>query len=391
MISPGPRTPEEAGCCVELIRAIGDSVPVLGVCLGHQAIGVAYGATVVRAPEVVHGKVGAVHHTGAGTMRGLDNPFPATRYHSLVISRDGFPDVLEVTAWSDDGLIMAVRHRDLPVEGVQFHPESIGTPSGHALLRNFLIAPARRFPHERWPAVRSQAIAQRKRAEVEQLRCAEAALWAKAESLPPARGLAAALRGGTIIAEMKRRSPSGGELRSDLDPATVSREYATRAVPPPSPCSPTGPISGARSTISRASAPRSTSPCCARTSRSIPCRSPRRRVAGADWVLLIVALLDIDTLDGVLRARAAAARTRSSRCTTTAEARHRVAAGAECIGINNRDLAHACAPTSRPSRGCAGRFRSGIAVHRGIRACARPTTPPASSARAPTPCWSARR
>jgi len=138
VISPGPRTPEEAGCCVDLIRAIGDSVPVLGVCLGHQAIGVAYGATVVRAPEVVHGKVGAVHHTGAGTMRGLDNPFPATRYHSLVISRDGFPDVLEVTAWSDDGLIMAVRHRDLPVEGVQFHPESIGTPSGHALLRNFL-------------------------------------------------------------------------------------------------------------------------------------------------------------------------------------------------------------------------------------------------------------
>jgi anthranilate synthase component 2 len=138
VISPGPRTPEEAGCCVDLIRAIGDSVPVLGVCLGHQAIGVAYGATVVRAPEVVHGKVGAVHHTGAGTMRGLDNPFLATRYHSLVISRDRFPDVLEVTAWSDDGLIMAVRHRDFPVEGVQFHPESIGTPSGHALLRNFL-------------------------------------------------------------------------------------------------------------------------------------------------------------------------------------------------------------------------------------------------------------
>jgi anthranilate synthase component 2 len=138
VISPGPRTPEEAGCCVELIRAIGNSVPVLGVCLGHQAIGVAYGAAVIRAPEVVHGKVGSVHHCRAGVLRGLDNPFQATRYHSLVISHAGFPDILEVTAWSDDGLIMAVRHREFAVEGVQFHPESIGTPSGHALLRNFL-------------------------------------------------------------------------------------------------------------------------------------------------------------------------------------------------------------------------------------------------------------
>jgi anthranilate synthase component 2 len=140
VISPGPRTPEEAGCCVELVRALGGDVPVLGVCLGHQAIGVAYGARVVRAPEVVHGKVGAVHHDGTGVLRGLDNPFQATRYHSLVISRAGLPDVLEVTAWSDDGLIMAVRHRELPVEGVQFHPESIGTPCGHALLRNFLVS-----------------------------------------------------------------------------------------------------------------------------------------------------------------------------------------------------------------------------------------------------------
>ncbi len=138
VISPGPRTPEEAGICVDLVRTLGGTVPILGVCLGHQAIGVAYGAAVGRAPAVVHGKVGAVHHTGAGILRGLDNPFMATRYHSLVIERDGLPGVLEVTAWSDDGLIMAVRHRDLPVEGVQFHPESIGTPAGHALLRNFL-------------------------------------------------------------------------------------------------------------------------------------------------------------------------------------------------------------------------------------------------------------
>jgi anthranilate synthase component II len=138
VISPGPKTPEEAGICVELVRTLGGRVPILGVCLGHQAIGVAYGATVVRAPHVVHGKVGAVHHRGEGVLHGLDNPFQATRYHSLVISRDGLPDVLEVTAWSDDGLIMGVRHRQFAVEGVQFHPESIGTPSGHALLRTFL-------------------------------------------------------------------------------------------------------------------------------------------------------------------------------------------------------------------------------------------------------------
>ena len=138
VMSPGPRIPEEAGICVDLVRELGGTVPLLGVCLGHQAIGVAYGATVVRAPAVVHGKVGAVHHGGAGVLRGLEDPFMATRYHSLVVSAAGLPDVLEATAWSDDGLIMAMRHRAYPVEGVQFHPESVGTPSGHALLRNFL-------------------------------------------------------------------------------------------------------------------------------------------------------------------------------------------------------------------------------------------------------------
>jgi anthranilate synthase component 2 len=138
VMSPGPRTPEDAGICVDLVRELGSSVPMLGVCLGHQAIGVAYGAKVVRAPEVVHGKVGLVHHGGAGVLRGLDDPFMATRYHSLVVTAGGFPNSLEATAWSDDGLIMAMRHRTFPVEGVQFHPESVGTPSGHALLRNFL-------------------------------------------------------------------------------------------------------------------------------------------------------------------------------------------------------------------------------------------------------------
>jgi anthranilate synthase component 2 len=140
VMSPGPRVPEEAGVCVELVRELGDTIPMLGVCLGHQAIGVAYGAKVVRAPAVVHGKVGPVHHGGAGVLRGLDDPFMATRYHSLVVAEAGLPDVLEATAWSDDGLIMAMRHRGFPVEGVQFHPESIGTPEGHALLRNFLEA-----------------------------------------------------------------------------------------------------------------------------------------------------------------------------------------------------------------------------------------------------------
>ena len=138
VMSPGPRTPEEAGICVDLVRELGETVPMLGVCLGHQAIGVAYGATVVRAPAVVHGKVGPVHHRGAGVLRGLDDPFMATRYHSLVVAADSLPESLEPTAWSDDGLIMGMRHRTFPVEGVQFHPESVGTPAGHALLRNFL-------------------------------------------------------------------------------------------------------------------------------------------------------------------------------------------------------------------------------------------------------------
>jgi anthranilate synthase component 2 len=138
VMSPGPRIPEEAGVCVDLVRTLGDHVPMLGVCLGHQAIGIAYGANVVRAPAVVHGKVGAVHHGGAGVLRGLDDPFMATRYHSLVVSADGLPETLEATAWSDDGLIMAMRHRAFPVQGVQFHPESVGTPAGQALLHNFL-------------------------------------------------------------------------------------------------------------------------------------------------------------------------------------------------------------------------------------------------------------
>jgi len=140
VMSPGPKTPEQAGICVDVVRELGPRLPILGVCLGHQAIGLAYGGAVVRAPEVVHGKVVAVHHSGRGVLHGLPDPFTATRYHSLVVAREGLPAALEVTAWTDDGLVMAVRHREHPVEGVQFHPESIGTPVGRDILRNFLNA-----------------------------------------------------------------------------------------------------------------------------------------------------------------------------------------------------------------------------------------------------------
>lgn len=138
VISPGPCTPNEAGISVPLIRELGDRLPILGVCLGHQAIGAAYGGAVVRAPKVMHGKVSEIHHTNMGVFAGLPSPFKATRYHSLIVRRDDLPDCLEVTAWTDDGLIMGLRHRTHQVEGVQFHPESIMTDAGKALLKNFL-------------------------------------------------------------------------------------------------------------------------------------------------------------------------------------------------------------------------------------------------------------
>ncbi|MBU6422107.1 MAG: aminodeoxychorismate/anthranilate synthase component II [Gammaproteobacteria bacterium] len=143
VISPGPCTPTQAGISVELIRRLGGKIPILGVCLGHQAIGQAYGGQVVHAARVVHGKTSAIRHTGQGVFRGLPDGFEATRYHSLAIDKQALPDCLEVTAWTanDDGSveeIMGVRHKTLPVEGVQFHPESILTQHGHELLRNFL-------------------------------------------------------------------------------------------------------------------------------------------------------------------------------------------------------------------------------------------------------------
>ncbi len=138
VISPGPCTPNEAGVSVEAIRYFAGKVPVLGVCLGHQSIGQAFGGKIVHARQVMHGKTSAIRHEGLGVFEQLPSPFLATRYHSLVIERESLPDVLEVTATSDDGEIMGVRHRTLPVQGVQFHPESILTECGHSLLANFL-------------------------------------------------------------------------------------------------------------------------------------------------------------------------------------------------------------------------------------------------------------
>ena len=146
LISPGPGRPSDAGRSNEAIKHFGErGVPVLGVCLGLQCIGELYGGDVVRAPHVMHGKTSEIRHTDTGVFAGLPNPLTATRYHSLVVARDSVPDVLEITATSDDDLVMGLRHREFPIEGVQFHPEAILTDAGHDLLRNFLAgAPARR-------------------------------------------------------------------------------------------------------------------------------------------------------------------------------------------------------------------------------------------------------
>jgi len=138
VLSPGPCTPNEAGICLEVIKQANGTMPILGVCLGHQAIGQVYGGKVVRAPEPMHGKLSRMHHTGKSVFRGLNNDFLATRYHSLTIDPPSMPAVLEVTATSEDGVIQGVMHKNHPVHGVQFHPESIASENGHALLANFL-------------------------------------------------------------------------------------------------------------------------------------------------------------------------------------------------------------------------------------------------------------
>src|SRR3954451_11265552 len=138
ILSPGPCTPNEAGISVPLIRALAGKVPILGVCLGHQSIGQAFGGEIVRAGRLMHGKTSPVYHDGESIYRGLPNPFEATRYHSLVVRRESLPDFLEVVSETEIGEVMGIRHRDLPIEGVQFHPESILTPAGKDLLRNFV-------------------------------------------------------------------------------------------------------------------------------------------------------------------------------------------------------------------------------------------------------------
>jgi anthranilate synthase component 2 len=142
VLSPGPCTPNEAGVCLDVVKELAGEYPILGVCLGHQAIGQAFGGEVVRAREVMHGKVSDMHHTGQGVFAGLDNPFEATRYHSLIVARESLPDCLEETAWTEkEGQrdeIMGFKHKELPIEGVQFHPESILTKHGHDMLKNFL-------------------------------------------------------------------------------------------------------------------------------------------------------------------------------------------------------------------------------------------------------------
>jgi anthranilate synthase component 2 len=148
VLSPGPCTPNEAGVCLDLIAAAGDKIPLLGVCLGHQAIGQTYGGKVIRAPEPLHGKLSTIRHTDEGVFKGLPDKFSVTRYHSLIVERGSLPDALEVTAETPDGLIMGLQHKTHPVHGVQFHPESIASEQGHALLANFLqlagMSPRRR-------------------------------------------------------------------------------------------------------------------------------------------------------------------------------------------------------------------------------------------------------
>ncbi len=139
VISPGPCTPDEAGISLQTIEHFAGKIPLLGVCLGHQSIGQAFGGKIIKAKQIMHGKTSMIRHNGKGVFRGLDNPFEATRYHSLVIERDSLPDCLDITAWTDDEEIMGVRHKTLAVEGVQFHPESILTQHGHDMLKNFLL------------------------------------------------------------------------------------------------------------------------------------------------------------------------------------------------------------------------------------------------------------
>lgn len=161
LLSPGPGTPQRAGICVDVIRRYAGQVPILGVCLGHQAFGVAFGATVTRAPELLHGKTSQVYHSGGGVLAGLPEPFTATRYHSLAVMESTLPPEIEVTARTASGVVMAMRHRELPIEGVQFHPESVLTQGGHLLLANWLAGCGYAGAPGRAPALSAEVEARR--------------------------------------------------------------------------------------------------------------------------------------------------------------------------------------------------------------------------------------
>ncbi|MFI5936052.1 aminodeoxychorismate/anthranilate synthase component II [Actinoplanes sp. NPDC051494] len=164
LLSPGPGTPERAGITMDVIKAYAGKVPMFGVCLGHQAIGAAFGATVTRAPELLHGKTSTVRHNGAGVLAGLPDPFTATRYHSLAVVPDTLPDEIEATGWTDSGVVMAMRHRTLPIEGVQFHPESVLTEGGHTMLANWLASCGLPEALERSPGLAAEVESRRRAA-----------------------------------------------------------------------------------------------------------------------------------------------------------------------------------------------------------------------------------
>lgn len=161
LLSPGPGTPERAGICLDVIREYGGGLPIFGVCLGHQAIGAAFGATVSRAPELLHGKTSQVQHKAEGVLAGLPDPFTATRYHSLAVVPETLPDELEVTGWTGSGVVMALRHKTLPIEGVQFHPESVLTEGGHLMLANWLAQCGLPEALDRAPALAAEVDARR--------------------------------------------------------------------------------------------------------------------------------------------------------------------------------------------------------------------------------------
>ncbi|GAB3148241.1 aminodeoxychorismate/anthranilate synthase component II [Micromonospora sonneratiae] len=164
LLSPGPGTPERAGICLDVIREYGGRLPIFGVCLGHQAIGAAFGGTVTRAPELLHGKTSEVWHKGGGVLAGLPDPFTATRYHSLAVLPETLPDELEVTGWTESGVVMAIRHRTLPIEGVQFHPESVLSEGGHLMLANWLASCGLPSALDRAPALAAEVDARRRAA-----------------------------------------------------------------------------------------------------------------------------------------------------------------------------------------------------------------------------------